>query len=414
MSTETPFPEPLASGTVSSAALVRATTPPRAIDFGIPELLDGREGSNRSRSGSCQLNATNDIEAVSAWLAEYAEAAHTLRSYRKEVERLLLWATRSRGKALSRLTREDLLAYEAFLADPGEEWMSHELPRHGSNRRLFERALSAGSVRHAMGIVSGLFGYLVAAGYLAGNPLALRRRRKTGRKPARVERYLDHVTWQFVLDFVENWSRESVRDRQSYERVRWTLRLLHGTGLRASEVAKARATDLLFRRGNWWLRVLGKGDVEGHVPVGAELMQAYARYRGFCGLPAVTSPDDASPLVMSITGNHQACLTPTAIYLIVKDVFLRAAEARDADDPTAAAVLRRASTHWLRHTAATHQADAGTDLRFIQMNLRHASLETTALYLHAEDDRRHQATTQGTGHLPPGARYSEAEGFPKS
>ncbi|HNY46650.1 MAG TPA: site-specific integrase, partial [Casimicrobium sp.] len=51
------------------------------------------------------------------------------------------------------------------------------------------------------------------------------------------------------------------------------------------------------------------------------------------------------------------------------------------------------STHWLRHTAATHQADAGTDLRFIQKNLRHASLETTALYLHAEDDRRHQATT---------------------
>ena len=103
---------------------------------------------------------------------------------------------------------------------------------------------------------------------------------------------------------------------------------------------------------------------------------------------------------MSIAGNHNACLTPTAIYLIVKDVFLRAAEARDADDPAAATVLRRASTHWLRHTAATHQADAGTDLRFIQKNLRHASLETTALYLHAEDDRRHTATTRGNHHLP--------------
>jgi integrase/recombinase XerC len=122
-------------------------------------------------------------------------------------------------------------------------------------------------------------------------------------------------------------------------------------------------------------------------------MQAYLRYREFHGLPSVIAPDDTGPLVMSIAGNHQACLTPTAIYLIVKDVFLRAAEARDADDPSAAAVLRRASTHWLRHTAATHQADAGTDLRFIQKNLRHASLETTALYLHAEDDRRHLATT---------------------
>jgi integrase/recombinase XerC len=59
----------------------------------------------------------------------------------------------------------------------------------------------------------------------------------------------------------------------------------------------------------------------------------------------------------------------------------------------ALATLRRASTHWLRHTAATHQADAGNDIRFIQKNLRHASIETTAIYLHAEDDRRHSQTT---------------------
>ena len=65
----------------------------------------------------------------------------------------------------------------------------------------------------------------------------------------------------------------------------------------------------------------------------------------------------------------------------------------DNFNPTGAATLRCASTHWLRHTAAMLQADAGTDLRFIQKNLRHASLETTAIYLHAEDDCRHEATT---------------------
>jgi integrase/recombinase XerC len=59
----------------------------------------------------------------------------------------------------------------------------------------------------------------------------------------------------------------------------------------------------------------------------------------------------------------------------------------------ALATLRRASTHWQRHTAATQQADAGNDIRFIQKNLRHASIETTAIYLHAEDDRRHSQTT---------------------
>jgi site-specific recombinase XerD len=62
-------------------------------------------------------------------------------------------------------------------------------------------------------------------------------------------------------------------------------------------------------------------------------------------------------------------------------------------DAGKAAILRRASTHWLRHTSATHQADAGNDIRFIQKNLRHASIETTAFYFHAEDDLRHEKTT---------------------
>lgn len=363
------------------------------ISAALSSVNDGREGSNRSRSGNCQLTASNDIEAVNAWLGEYAGRTNTLRSYQKEVERLLLWAVRSRGKALSSLTREDLLAYEEFLGDPTDDWSSRELPRHGSNRRLLEGPLSAASVRHAMGILSGLFGYLVAAGYLAGNPLALRRRRTAARKPAGVERYLERDTWSFVLDFVERWPQTSARDRQHFERSRWVLRLLHGTGLRASEAVSARARDLRFRRGNWWLRVVGKGDVEGDVPVGDELMAAYVRYRRFHGLPDAIAPDDASHLVLSVTANDKGGgVTATSLYLIVKDVFTRAADELEPTEPATAALLRRASTHWLRHTAATHQADAGNDLRFIQKNLRHASLETTALYLHAEDDRRHQAT----------------------
>ncbi len=66
-------------------------------------------------------------------------------------------------------------------------------------------------------------------------------------------------------------------------------------------------------------------------------------------------------------------------------------------DPVRAALLRRASTHWVRHTAASHQADVGTDLRHIQRNLRHASIDTTAIYLHVEDDERHERTTAPAG-----------------
>ncbi|MEQ7993517.1 tyrosine-type recombinase/integrase [Xanthomonas hortorum] len=366
-----------------------------AESLALAPALDGRLGSNRGRGGVCQLGADTDIDAVRCWLAEYAGSPHTLRAYRKEAERLLVWTTRALGKPLSSLAREDLLAYEAFLARPGNDWIDGKLPRRGGGRRLFDGPLSPQSVRHALGILSGLFVYLVAAGYLAGNPLALRRQHKTKSlsRRAAIERYLDQELWRFVLDFVERMPQSTARERQHFERARWLLRLLHGAGLRAAEAAQARAGDLGQRRGKWWLHVVGKGGVEGDVPVSDEMMGDFARYRASHGLGPLPGPNETTPLIMSLGGNREHCLTSTAIYLAVKDVFVMAADTRSGDDPVGADKLRRASTHWVRHSAATHQADAGNDLRFIQKNLRHASLETTAIYLHADDDRRHAATT---------------------
>ena len=234
----------------------------------------------------------------------------------------------------------------------------------------------------------------MSAGYLAGNPLALRRNRRTGvSRRANVERYLSQSLWHALLGFIDTLPATTQRERQHYERMRWLFRLLYGTSLRSSEVAHAKASDLMQKRGNWWLHVRGKGDVEGEVPVSDELMTDFARYREFHGLSPMPSPLEAGPLVMSIAGRTDQFLSPTAIYLVVKEVFRRAGDALEATDPADAATLRRASTHWLRHTSASHQADAGNDIRNIQKNLRHGSIETTAIYLHTEDDQRHAATT---------------------
>ncbi|KVD77433.1 tyrosine-type recombinase/integrase [Burkholderia ubonensis] len=364
------------------------------LPLALPAVLDGRDGTNRARDANRQIAVDTDIEAVRLWLAEYAGSPHTLRSYRKEAVRLLIWATRALGKPLSSLTREDFLLYERFLAAPTADWADPALPRRGGARRLFDGPLSERSRRQALGILSGLFNYLVAAGYLAGNPLTLRRSRSSATaRQRRIERYLDHSLWQIVLDSVDTWPKDTPRERQHYERSRWLLRLLYHTALRASEAAHAKASDFFQRRGRWWLHVVGKGGAEGEVPVSDALMTEFARYRTFCGLPPVPAPNEITPVVMSIAGDTVRHLTPTAIYLIAKEVFRHAADMLEAANPVGAATLQRASTHWLRHSAASHQADAGTDIRFIQKNLRHASIETTGLYLHAEDDRRHAQTT---------------------
>lgn len=56
--------------------------------------------------------------------------------------------------------------------------------------------------------------------------------------------------------------------------------------------------------------------------------------------------------------------------------------------PSTAEKLRRASTHWMRHTHATHALALGVGLTMVRDNLRHASLSTTSIYLHNDDAKR--------------------------
>jgi integrase/recombinase XerC len=98
---------------------------------------------------------------------------------------------------------------------------------------------------------------------------------------------------------------------------------------------------------------VGKGGAEGDVPISDELIADLARHRQFHGLLGLPSGQENTPLVMSVAGRTDQFLTPTAIYLIVKEVFRRVANALEATNPNGAATLLRA-THWLRHTSATH------------------------------------------------------------
>ncbi|KDP84513.1 hypothetical protein CF70_019030, partial [Cupriavidus sp. SK-3] len=75
----------------------------------LPAALSGAAGSNRARSGTPQISAADDLAAITAWLARYTDTPATLQTYRREVERLLLWAVLQHGKPLSSLTHEDLL-----------------------------------------------------------------------------------------------------------------------------------------------------------------------------------------------------------------------------------------------------------------------------------------------------------------
>ena len=369
--------------------------------------LDGSNGANRTRGGHPQIAAATDIDALKAWLLRFSGTKTTFDNYRKEAERLLLWATLQMHKPLSSLTHEDFLAYQAFLANPqpAAQWIMRDgrkFARTHQEWRPFSGPLSPASRRQAIIILNTLFSWLVQAGYLAGNPLSLSRKRSQKLAP-RITRYLDDDLWLTVKTTITSMPCSNAREREHLARVRWLFSLLYSCGLRISEVSGNTMGGFFSRRDRfgterWWLEITGKGNKLRLIPATSELMRELASYRVLCGLPPQPAASESTPLLLPIGGRQQA-MTRGALHAIVKQVFAAAAQrlrqsgsdnGKDAD--ALAAQLESASAHWLRHTAGSHMANRALDLRHVRDNLGHASISTTNTYLHAEDDARHSET----------------------
>ncbi|ALT77162.1 tyrosine-type recombinase/integrase [Paucibacter sp. KCTC 42545] len=368
-----------------------------------PNSLDGSAGSNRGK-GHMQIAAQEDRAAILAWLARYADSPATLASYRKESERLLMWCVLQHRVALSSLTHEDLLVYQHFLANPSPQAMWVIAPgqkpaRHSPLWRPFAGPLSPQSVRQALSIINSLFNWLVAAGYLAGNPLALARRQRNHRAP-RVTRFLPMDHWKAVRTTIETLPHETGRKRAQAARVRWLFSLLYIAGLRVSEVCDTTMAGFFSRRGadgkeRWWLEVKGKGGKTRLIPATTELMGELMQYRRSLGLPALCAHDETTPLVLPL---HKPVkpMARTALHEIVKSVMRGTADrlrkSGNPEDAAAAAHIEQASTHWMRHTAGSHLSNQ-VDIKVVRDNLGHSNISTTNTYVHAEDDARHDATS---------------------
>ncbi len=154
---------------------------------------------------------------------------------------------------------------------------------------------------------------------------------------------------------------------------RTLLMTLYGTGMRRSELARLKVSDIDSQR--MIIRVMaGKGGKDRDLPLSPALLESLREYWRWRKPRTYLFPS-RDPR----RGPEQP--------ISDKSVWIACSEAARH-----AGISKRVTPHTLRHSWATHLLEAGTDLRTIQVVLGHGDLETTAQYLHLSQ-RHLQAVT---------------------
>lgn len=145
------------------------------------------------------------------------------------------------------------------------------------------------------------------------------------------------------------------------------ITLLYECGLRRSELLGLRTAHVDFKRQE--LKVLGKGKKERLVPVRKEVLTLISQYEAL----KKHELEQVPPTLLCLPNSKP--VYARWIYQVVNENLTRCS------------TLSRRSPHILRHSFATHLANAGADLNAIKELLGHSSLASTQVYTHNTIDR---------------------------
>lgn len=221
---------------------------------------------------------------------------------------------------------------------------------------LSERSdtLSKRSQARMLSAFRSFFDWMILEGAMKENPC-------DGVDPPKIGRYLPEVlSVQEVDDIiasVDTSTPAGLRDRA-------ILEVLYGCGLRVSEAAGLRLSDIFAKEG--FLRIVGKGDKERIIPLGEMAAEALEAWYGARPEPCRGYEDF---VFLNRSGKS---LSRVSIFNMVKKQAMLAG------------VRKEISPHTFRHSFATHLVENGADLRVVQEMLGHESILTTEIYTHMD------------------------------
>jgi integrase/recombinase XerC len=260
-------------------------------------------------------------------------ATHTITAYEKDLEQFSSFLRSS-------FDTDDIQAVSHFHI---RSWLAG-MKDNGQTERTINRKMSS---------LNSFYKYLLKQQKIKKNPL---RQLHAMRLPERLPAYIKEAETDKLLE------EESFGEGFKGFTDRLICELLYQTGMRRNELLQLKETDIEWSLNQ--VRILGKGNKERLVPIGAMLKDSLKDY-----IEEKKNIEKADLSHLLVLENGQP-LYAGYIYRTVKNYL------------GMVTTLKKKSPHILRHTFATHLLNNGANIQAIKDLLGHSSLAATQVYTH--------------------------------
>ena len=272
----------------------------------------------------------NNINSFLNYLElEKRYSAHTLTSYKKDLNDFLIYLNSVYGLSIEKI---DLIHARSYMVT------------------LIENNLARSTVSRKISAIKSFFKFLLKKGIVNSSPVHLLETPKLAKRlPVFVKE--DDISKLFSNDNFNN-NIEGIRDQL-------IMTLFYQTGIRLSELINIQEKDVGVNE----IKVTGKRNKQRLIPITPNLLNLISSYREQKKRLFGSKPY----LILTDKGNK---LYEKFVYRKVNG-YLSLVSSKQKKSP-----------HILRHTFATHMLNNGADLNAIKELLGHENLAATQIYTH--------------------------------
>ncbi|TLX48190.1 integrase [Pseudoalteromonas phenolica] len=356
----------------------------------------------------------SDYEFLLKFLYVYGRKSEaTFNRFRNEIERFYLWSWHFTKSSVFNLKREDIEAYVDFMVKPEKAWSTNSVQWRFKDkdgikcinekwRPFIEKAngVSQQTLAAMFTALNVFYKFAQLEEKSAFNYVPVVKKNSpylVVQSQINTPDTLSDLQWEYVFGV----TKDKCVKEPKFERNLFTLACLKGLYLRISELSDRPQWSPVMSHfwqdsdNYWFLRVMGKGNKLRDVTLSEEFLEYLKRYRIHRGFEPLPRADDPSPILHKLRG--QGGMNVRQIRRIVQESFDLAIEKLEKDGfEDESEQLKAATSHWLRHTGATHDAKH-RPLKHLSEDLGHSKIATTdQIYIQTNVSERAKSGSKRT------------------